>query len=406
MNILVLSELFHPHGSGAELATFLYADMLSRTDCNVKVVTNRFGDEPSSSKIGSLEIYRIPLLGEAIDTKYSILRRSDVLITDSIRKMIKWSDVVYVPRFWFSAILAAKALRKPVVAHVHDYIPVCPLATLHEKSKSTGRCDCSIFHCSAKCIYEFEKLRGRRAGETVASLALNFSVGRVLPKLVGLSDAVICVSRAQRDIIAEKEPWLRRKLHVLYNPFLMGTDTSMTGKDFGYFGGRDSLKGFVLLCKALLHRRASGSEQIHVQATKLRNSEPKFEEMLEKLGFIPYSRLDAAQFKAVYRQIQTVLVPSIWGEPWPYVVVEALTQRRLLVASKIGGIPEQVEGCEGAFLFEPGDERQLMETIEMAKSLSKDQVNDFGMRNKEVFLQRFNNESSIRKFIRICEQLT
>jgi glycosyltransferase involved in cell wall biosynthesis len=406
MNILVLSELFHPHGSGAELATFLYADLLSRTGCNVKVITNRFGDEPSSSKIGSLEIYRLPLLGEAIDTKYSVLRRSDVLITDSIRKMMRWSNIVYVPRFWFSAILAAKAFGKPVVVHVHDFIPVCPLATLHKKSEATGKCDCSSLHCSANCIYQFEKLRGRKVGETVASLALNFTVGRVLPKLVGLSDAVICVSRSQREIIGEKEPSLRRKLHVLYNPFLMGTDVGMDGKDFGYFGGRDSLKGFVLLCKALVHRRTSGSEQIHVHATKLLNSEPKFEAMLENLGFIPYSRLDPTQFKAVYRQIQTVLVPSIWGEPWPYVVVEALTQRRLLVASRIGGIPEQVEGCAGAFLFEPGDERQLLETIEMTKSFSKDQVNDFGMRNKEVFLRRFNNESSIRKFIRICEHLT
>jgi len=404
MNILVLSELIHPHGSGAELATFLYADMLSKMGCNVAVVTNRFVGEPNSAKIGSLEIYRLPLLGEAIDTKYSILRRSDVLLTDFMRRMIRWSDIVYVPRFWFSAILAAKAYSKPVVTHLHDYIPVCPLATLHDKSK-TRQCDCGRFQCSAKCIYDFEKAHGRGTGEMIASLALNLSLGRVLPRMVGLSDAVICVSRAQRDLIVRKEPSFREKIHVVYNPIVTQTAVDVEGKGFGYFGGRDCLKGFYLLCKALADRQATYSEQIAVHATKFQDIEPNVSELLSKLGFLLYGKLDGAKFKAVYRQIQTVLVPSLWNEPWPYVVVEALTQRRLLIASKIGGIPEQVEGCKGVFLCEPGDKKQLADTIEMVKGLNDDQVSDFGLQSREVFLRRFNNESSVRKFIRICEQL-
>jgi glycosyltransferase involved in cell wall biosynthesis len=404
MNILVLSELIHPHGSGAELATFLYADMLSRIGCNVAVVTNRFVGEPNSAKIGSLEIYRLPLLGEATDTKYSILKRSDVLLTGFIRRMIRWSDIVYVPRFWFSAILAAKAYGKPVVTHLHDYIPVCPLATLHRKSDST-QCDCGRFQCSANCIYDFEKARGRGLPETLASLALNLSFGRVLPRIVGLSDAVICVSSAQRDIIVEKEPLLRKKVHVVYNPIAAQTDVDIREQGFGYFGGRDCLKGFYLLCKALAYRQSICSEQITVHATKLQDSGPNVRGLLNKLGFTLYGKLDDTEFKTVYRQIQTVLVPSLWSEPWPYVVVEALTQRRLLIASNIGGIPEQVKGCEAAFLFEPGDKKQLSETIEMVKGFNKDQVNDFGLQSKEVFLQRFNNESSIRRFIRICEHL-
>ena len=40
MNILFLSELFYPHGSDGELATYLYAKLLSQKGFNVKVVTN------------------------------------------------------------------------------------------------------------------------------------------------------------------------------------------------------------------------------------------------------------------------------------------------------------------------------------------------------------------------------
>ena len=64
-----------------------------------------------------------------------------------------------------------------------------------------------------------------------------------------------------------------------------------------------------------------------------------------------YEKLTKERFASLYQRIRTVLVPSIWAEPWGYVVVEALYQGRLLIASDMGGLPEMVEGCPGAFLF-------------------------------------------------------
>lgn len=45
MNVLFLSELFYPHGSGAELATYLYADLLSKSDFNFRVI-GKTADKP------------------------------------------------------------------------------------------------------------------------------------------------------------------------------------------------------------------------------------------------------------------------------------------------------------------------------------------------------------------------
>jgi hypothetical protein len=56
-----LSELFYPHGSGGELATYLYARLLSKADFNVVMVTNRFAGESQFSKEGNLTVYRLPL---------------------------------------------------------------------------------------------------------------------------------------------------------------------------------------------------------------------------------------------------------------------------------------------------------------------------------------------------------
>lgn len=404
LDILILSELFYPHGSGAELATYLYADRLAKIGCNVVVLTNKLSGEPSLSTSGSLRIYRLPLIGKASDTKYAILKRTDLMFSGFLRRMVKWSDIVYIPRFWFSAVFLAKALRKPTVLHLHDYIPACPLSTLYNQSEKST-CAYTRGRCSAKCIYFFEKTQGRDIVKAFASASLNLTLGRALPKLVTVSDAVLCVSSAQRKLLVEREHLLSEKTHVLYNPISTSTLIKKTGRDFGYFGGANYLKGFYALCKALARRKRLGFEELRIHATKL-YADPSIRGLLNGLGLLGYPKLDDLEFRRMYQQIQTVLVPSLWNEPWPYVIVEALVQSRLLIASRVGGIPEQVEGCEGAFLFDAGDIDQLMQTLDIVTGMGSEQIDELGSQNKETFLRMFDNDSSIRKFIKICDKLT
>ncbi|MGA3405813.1 MAG: hypothetical protein ABSD49_08795 [Candidatus Bathyarchaeia archaeon] len=93
MNFLFLSELFYPHGGGAELATYMYAKLLGENGHNVIVITNRFAGEPETAKGPNVTIYRLPMF-----------ERVDVLFCSLLSKLIKWAEMVYVPRFWYSAI--------------------------------------------------------------------------------------------------------------------------------------------------------------------------------------------------------------------------------------------------------------------------------------------------------------
>ena len=45
MRILFLSELFYPHGGGAEFATYLISKKLAEAGHQIRVITNRFRDE-------------------------------------------------------------------------------------------------------------------------------------------------------------------------------------------------------------------------------------------------------------------------------------------------------------------------------------------------------------------------
>jgi len=111
MNILFLSELFYPHGGGAELATFLYAKLLSEAGFNIAVVTNRFVAESEVSKNENLIIYRLNLVKDNGIGKYSILQRFDVLFSSFMRKMVKWADVVYASSRLYSYLPHSRFIR-------------------------------------------------------------------------------------------------------------------------------------------------------------------------------------------------------------------------------------------------------------------------------------------------------
>ena len=404
VNVLFLSELYYPHGGGAELATYLYAKLLSEEGFNVVVVTSRFDGETEVSKNGNLTVWRLPLFkNESI--KYSILERFDVLFSSLMRKLMKWADLVYIPRFWYAAALLAKAYGKPVVTHLHDYIPICPLATFYDASKRMV-CNTKSLLCSPRCIYVFEKAQRRGFAEALMSTVLNSTLGRYFGDFIKFSDAIICVSKVQRDMIVNGEPSLRDRTHVVYNPLPEVSSSEMKGDDFGYYGGPNYLKGFHILYQAMVRFSHTDGEVTKIHATKFTSSSEQFAKSLSELGILLHGRLNKEEYDRLYRQIRAVIVPSIWCEPWPYVVVEAITRGRFLIASSMGGIPEQVEGCKGTLLFETGDYERLAEAIEFVRGLKRETIIDLGYQNKETFLKRFDNETTIRRFINICENLT
>ena len=370
----------------------------------VNVLTNRLKGESKFQEDGNLTVYRIPLFTDCESPKYSILKRFDVLLSTSLRRMLKWADVVYVPRFWYSAIPIVKAYGKPVITHLHDYIPICPLSNLYETSENTV-CTHNSLSCSYKCIYLYEKHQNRSHVELLASTFLNSTLGRCVGKLVGLSDAIICVSKAQRELLVRTNPLLSSKTYVIYNPLPKISPIQMEGSGYGFFGGPSFLKGFRVLCRALAILRKSGDVRNRTYATNFRNLGKTNSEIFKKLGIATYGRLDSGPFEEVYRQIRTVIVPSIWPEPLPYVVTEAILRGRLLIASRIGGIPEEVEGCEGAFLFEAGNFQELADTLEYSNSLTREVVVDLATQSREVVAKRFCNERIAQSFAKLCNDL-
>jgi len=401
LNILFLSELFYPHGGGAELATYLYARLLSEEGFNVTVVTNRFAGESPFSRDKSLIIYRVPLFKAGGSVKYSILRRLDVSFSIFMRKLVKWASVVYVPRLWYSMIPVAKAYVKPVMVHIHDYMPICPLAVLYDSSKQAV-CKSKGF-CSPRCIYQFERNKNSHFKDSIMSTFLNLLAEMPIKKSVEQANAVLCVSKAQMSILVEDMPAISHKTRVIYNPLPDLSPIDIVGEDFGYFGGSNILKGFGVLCDAFdfLH-----DPSIKVHVTGSSNISEAMTHSLAGIRVILHKKLEYDKQEGFYRQIKGVIFPSIVPEPLPYVTAEAILRARILIASRIGGIPEQVKNCKGVFLFEAGNHRELAEIVKHVSGLNKEAVVDLGYQNREVFAKTFSNEKSIHEFINTINDLT
>jgi glycosyltransferase involved in cell wall biosynthesis len=401
MNILFFSELFYPHGGGAELATYLYAKLLSEEGINVTVVTNRFAGEPAFSKNGLMVVYRLPLFKNTKGMKYAISRRLDFYISSFVRKLLKNASVIYVPRLWYSMILACKAYRKPVIVHIHDYAPICPLAVLYDWSKE-NICERNG-SCSLRCICEFEKMKNSSLGDVLLSTSFNLVARVAFMRVIEQADAVLCVSEAQKAVLVRNMPIISQKSRVVYNPLPDLSPVGEVGECFGYFGGANLLKGFGVLCHAVAQLN---DPLVKVYATGFSELDGRMVKSLAKIGMVLRKRIEYREQEAFYKQIRCVIFPSIVAEPLPYVTAEAILRARVLIASNVGGVSEQVQGCKGVFLFKTGDHQKLMALIEYVNGLDRETVGDLGCQNWEVFTKTFSNEKTISGFMSVVDSLT
>ena len=132
--------------------------------------------------------------------------------------------------------------------------------------------------------------------------------------------------------------------------------------------------------------------------------------MLEKLngsligGFRLLGRLPYEDVLKLYSRSYAVLVPSIWEEPLPYVVMEAMAMGTIPVASRIGGIPEIVEGTYAErMMFTPGDPEEMADRMEEVSSLPGDRLVDIGCELREAVLKRFGRETVKRQLLEVFE---
>jgi glycosyltransferase involved in cell wall biosynthesis len=307
-----------------------------------------------------------------------------------------------------SIIDTLKKHHIPIVMTLHAYKEICPNYKLFTQGKICESCKGGkYYHCLMnKC------LKDSFSGSFLAMLEA------YLHKFLG--------SYAKVDIFISPSEFVKKKyiefgipaekIIVIRNPIDIAQikkkiDDNPTEKNFFLYYGRISEeKGIAdLICAVAeldkenklseneLYIVGKGPEEENLKGLV---KELKLEKKVKFLGF-----KSGKELWSLVGQAQFVVVPSIWYDNSPMVVLEAQIAKRPVVVSDLGGTSESIIEGETGFVFEAGNITDLAEKIEKTLNLSEAERFLMGQKGCEN-ISKINDEEQIyQKIIKLYESL-
>jgi len=359
--VLVVAPTYWPEGSGGTLATHLIVKLISQSErFDLTVLTGTRNPEVVPSVR-----YVVDPFVKLVEKRFSIPR----LVEDRYGRLIEKHDVVYAI-YAYSFIPIAKRLAKRVVVHLHDYRPASPSSVILASQTDNP--------AMLRLIIESFRVKYLER-RSIKSLLLDVGeVARtpIIAQWVSEADIVIAVSKRHAELLAKALPLLRNKLMVVYNPpppiprIKREPDEIPT---FLYVGGESYLKGFYVLMKAIEMALREGIKAKFIFTNRYSNQAQRVISRINKTygdsiyltGRIPYTEV-----LNLYRKAWALLFPSIWEEPLPYAVMEAILTQIIPISAKVGGVPEIIVSDKlREFMFEPGSSKVLYKRIADLSSL-------------------------------------
>jgi len=102
----------------------------------------------------------------------------------------------------------------------------------------------------------------------------------------------------------------------------------------------------------------------------------------------------------IYGEIDVSIIPSLWHEPFPRVLIESFSYGVPVIASNRGGIPESIIEEKTGFIFDPDKKGDLESKLEKMLSLEFDR--DYIRKSSLVF----SRDSVVEKYIRVYEEVS
>ncbi len=394
MKLLVFTKYYWPEGGGAELATHLILNMLSK-EFDITVVSGTAWPKLPCS------LSKYVHLG-AFKHKYKPLELLNLsLLNSTISSLIKETDAVYICSHLPLTILAKKIRPDTkVIVHLHNYQPMSYTSIVYHDERNGSDFSRSI---------RFELLENKSACKAFLSGALS-SANIVNRVALSYADEIICVSHRQAEILTKNLRTVRGKVRVIYNPLPSYREIQKIPSErptMLYLGGDSHGKGFCTLLSAsqkvlaghknvrfVFAERFSRSGKILIDKLNMR-----FDEAYSLLGHV-----DHDEIPRLHSISSALLFPSVWEEPLPYAIIEAMLLGTIVVASKVGGVLEIVQNTSAEkMLFNAGDSDELAEKIKEVSSFSKEELVDVGSKLKEGIARKFNNKSTEARLLKVFD---
>jgi Glycosyltransferase len=206
------------------------------------------------------------------------------------------------------------------------------------------------------------------------------------------TDAIINISQYEHSqAILHGLP--KEKMHVIYNGLNDIISSELRDKDVTVFdkqkinllfvGRFDRQKGLDILIK-LFEENSSEFDNINLYVI----GEPVVDQVdinippnVTCLGWVNNSEIDA-----YYKQCDAVIIPSRW-EGFGLVALEAMRNKKAVIASDRGALPELVKDRYNGYLFELNQKNLL---VNLLKNLDKHELSQLGKNGYLHYKENFN----------------
>jgi len=397
MKIALLNTLYYPyHVGGAERSVQLLAEGLLEKGHDVTVITlGKPREFPRRETVNGVRVYRIPLQNsywpfDDEQGKPNLLRRALWHYRDRYNRGMEQLVKVILEEekpallhthnltgFSASVWSVAKSLRLPLVHTVRDYSLICP-RSMYKNDRN----------CAKPC-------------------RICWGYSRIKQQASVIVDTAVGVSRFVLERHLAFGFFSKAHSAVVYNPVPISANTSLDtfterGSNFrlGYLGRLAPNKGITDLLSAI----ESLAGTLPVELIIAGRGEKRYEEMLRRraeklpvtfLGYVPPENL--------FHQIDALVVPSRWHEPFSRVVVEAFAHGVPVIAAARGGIPEIVDDGRNGWLYDPDEPGGLVRLLVKA---SEERVRLYEMRRCACERVRgFSVEANVAQYLKVYNSL-
>jgi len=351
-----------PPGSSIALLTYELARRLSQTD-QVVVCVPRGGEQAKRELWNGIQFNRLGL-------------RADALLLDRPRRLRNELDgsrkdtdsILYCPIY---ALRAALSLRKEAcdIIHIHNFSQFVPIVRRFNRKAKI------VLHMNCDWLAQFSHhLIDRRL--------------RHADMIIGCADYIT-------NNVKERFPHYAARCATLYNgadilEFSRPSGEVGNGKRFIFAGRVSPEKGIHVLVEAfktVVAREpeaelivAGGAYLPPISFIIMQSSDPVVRDLRRFYGsdYMEYLR---NQVKAIANRVtftgfinhsdvakllhraDIFVQPSVWGEPFPLSVIEAMAAELPVIASRAGGLPESVANGETGLLVEPNNPAALADAM-------------------------------------------
>jgi len=175
----------------------------------------------------------------------------------------------------------------------------------------------------------------------------------------------------------------------------------------GSVGSFEERKGQSLLLEAVAKLATGSIPDIHLMLVgdgpdeEMLKSKVKTMNLEKNVTFFPFT----SEPNYIFERINILVLPSLYKEGLPNVLLEAMSMGLPVIASELAGVPEVVFNGETGWMVKPGDQSELIDAI-VKLSSDKNNYLQMGKNARKLMEEKFDKRVQFNEFLKFFHKIT